>query len=191
MMEQPVQACDAPVRGNQFRDLTGRRFGRLTVLRLTGDKAADGCYYWLCRCECGKETTVSSNKLLQGRTLSCGCYGRERREKSRTYVGGTCLEIAYSKKLPVNNTSGARGVSRSRGLWLAKISFARKQFFLGRYRNFGEAVAIYRKAEALRDEVLDEIGELQEEAVHVFASRLMELRELNACSRPQRWRMEQ
>jgi len=169
MMEQSVQAYDAPARGNQFRDLTGRQFGRLTVLRLTGDKAADGCYYWLCWCECGKE----------------------RRENSRTYVVGTCLEIAYSKKLPVNNASGVRSVSWSRGLWLAKISFARKQFFLGRYRNFGEAVAIYRKAEALRDEVLDEIGELQEEAVHVFASRLMELRELNACSRSQRWRMKQ
>lgn len=76
-------------------------------------------------------------------------------------------------------------------MWMAKITFAQHQFFLIRCKDFEQAVAIYRKAEAIRDDVLDEIGELREDAVRIFASRLLELRGLKACDRPQRWRMEQ
>ena len=73
------------------------------------------------------------------------------------------------KKIPASNTSGIRNVSRSRGLWLAKISFARRQFFLGRYKDIAEA------AEKLRDEVVDEIDQLQDKAVDVLAVRIAEL----------------
>jgi len=162
--------------GSGFRDLAGQRFGRLTVLGLTGRRAGDGCYYWLCRCQCGSYTEVSSNRLLQGRTTSCGCYGKERRDSSRTYVGGTCLEIVKSPKIPKNNTSGVKGVSLSRGLWLAKISLSGKQFFLGRYRNMADAVAIYQKAEALRNEVLEDVDTLAGHTVEAFARRLAKLR---------------
>lgn len=176
MGTRALSAEPGPARGGVFRDLTGRRFGRLTAVRPTGEKAADGCYYWLCRCACGEETVVSSSKLLQGKTVSCGCYGRERRAESRTYVGGTCLEIVRSPRTPKNNTSGVKGVSRSRGMWLAKISFARRQFFLGRYREFEKAVAVHRRAVALRAEVLEQIDALGDGAVAVLAQRLEELR---------------
>lgn len=176
MGSQTVLTYTEPVRGNRFNDLTGRQFGRLTAIRLSGKKAKDGSYYWLCRCECGSETAVSSNKLLQGKTVSCGCYGQKVRLNSRTYVGGTCLEIIKSSKVPKNNTSGIKGVSPSRGQWMVKISFARRQFFLGRYHTLAEAVSAYHKAEALRGEVLDELDVLQERAVDVLAERLKTLR---------------
>ena len=53
-------------------DLTGQRFERLTALTYTG---ANGM--WLCRCDCGKEKTVSGVELRRGRTRSCGCLHRE------------------------------------------------------------------------------------------------------------------
>lgn len=57
------------------RDLTGQRFGKLTVLRRVrapqdGKPAGDR---WLCRCDCGGEATVLGANLVRGHTKSCGC----------------------------------------------------------------------------------------------------------------------
>lgn len=169
--------CKTEVRGNRFKDLSGRRFGRLVAVKPTGGHSSDGCCYWLCKCDCGNTSIVKSNNLLQGITTSCGCYGRECLETARTFVGGTCLEIIRSKKLLSNNTSGVKGVSLSRGLWLAKISFAKRQFFLGRYASIDAAAAIVKAAEELRAEVVDDIDTLQDRAVNVLASRLEKLKE--------------
>lgn len=64
------------------KDLTGQRFGRLTVLADAG--RIDGRVLWLCRCDCGKETTVRSSNLVKGRVTSCGCW----RVKSATKHNG-------------------------------------------------------------------------------------------------------
>lgn len=54
-----------------FKDLTGQRFGKLTAIslceKLYNRKA------WLCKCDCGKETKITSNALVQGKANSCGC----------------------------------------------------------------------------------------------------------------------
>ena len=61
-------------------DLTGQRFGKLTVLRKgisvrhpSGGISAT----WICRCECGKELSIISRSLLTGRSTSCGCIRSE------------------------------------------------------------------------------------------------------------------
>lgn len=59
-------------------DLTGLTFGRLTVIECAG-KNVHRESLWRCKCACGKETTVIRGNLRNGNTLSCGCYGRERR----------------------------------------------------------------------------------------------------------------
>jgi len=60
-----------------FIDITGHRYGRLTVLGMNGrDKR--GYATWLCRCECGIEITAGSNALRRGNTQSCGCRKLER-----------------------------------------------------------------------------------------------------------------
>lgn len=56
-----------------FRDLSGKTFGRLTVLSCAG-RAKDHHVLWKCLCRCGNTTIVPSNSLLLGRTTSCGCY---------------------------------------------------------------------------------------------------------------------
>ena len=59
-----------------FEDLTGRRFGRLTVVAL--DRTEDHLTYWRVRCDCGVEFTASGTNLLRGKTRSCGCYRVDR-----------------------------------------------------------------------------------------------------------------
>lgn len=53
----------------------GQVYGRLTVIRRNG--TTSHTLHWLCRCECGKETSVGSSNLHNGTTKSCGCYRRE------------------------------------------------------------------------------------------------------------------
>lgn len=54
-------------------DLTGLRFGRLTVLRFDHYKASSHTSIWRCVCDCGKETVASTANLKSGHTTSCGC----------------------------------------------------------------------------------------------------------------------
>lgn len=59
-----------------YIDLTGNRYGRLTVLRYY--KTERKRVYWLCRCDCGNEIAVYAASLKDGRTKSCGCWARDR-----------------------------------------------------------------------------------------------------------------
>lgn len=66
-----------------IKDLTGRRFGRLTVEGF----AYMGKYpYWHCRCDCGNEKDILGQSLTSGDTQSCGCLGLERRIEGRHAV---------------------------------------------------------------------------------------------------------
>jgi len=61
------------------RDLTGQKFGKLTVIEEAERPktyTSTGAY-WLCRCECGREKVISANSLRQGDTKSCGCWQKE------------------------------------------------------------------------------------------------------------------
>ena len=55
-----------------FKNLTGKKFGRLTAIRPLKERR-NGFVMWLCVCECKKPTEVRSNRLLSGGTQSCGC----------------------------------------------------------------------------------------------------------------------
>lgn len=61
---------------SKFKDLTGLKFGRLTVQFLY-DRAIYGKFIWHCKCECGTEVNVFGCHLSNGRTKSCGCYQKE------------------------------------------------------------------------------------------------------------------
>lgn len=53
-------------------DLTGQRFGRLSVVKFTGlDKNHQA--RWDCLCDCGNTTNASTNNLRFGKVQSCGC----------------------------------------------------------------------------------------------------------------------
>ncbi|MCD8364433.1 MAG: transcriptional regulator [Clostridiales bacterium] len=58
-------------RGNVAEDLTGRRFGILTVVERCGNR--NGRAVWRCRCDCGGEKLVTAHALKSGGCRSCGC----------------------------------------------------------------------------------------------------------------------
>ena len=67
-------------------DLTGQKFGRLTVL-YEAESYRDSTNHlrrkWHCRCDCGVEKDIPQHSLLHGHTLSCGCYGIEARRQGK------------------------------------------------------------------------------------------------------------
>lgn len=63
----------------QSRDLSGEKYGRLTVVSCVKNIRSKGSRHkiWDCVCECGKKTKVSTGSLKSGHTRSCGCLSIE------------------------------------------------------------------------------------------------------------------
>jgi hypothetical protein len=56
-------------------DITGKKFGKLTVLEKCNTYTKRK--YWKCICDCGKETIKESYPLRNGLVRSCGCLYEE------------------------------------------------------------------------------------------------------------------
>jgi HNH endonuclease len=63
------------------KDITGKRFGRLVVIKKTNKKKY-GSYVWKCLCDCGNIKEVKRNDLISGATKSCGCLQKEKASES-------------------------------------------------------------------------------------------------------------
>lgn len=64
-------------------DLTGKKFGLLTVLSKT-DEVRGSNTVWECRCDCGNIVRVRGSSLSSGNTRSCGCLRRKNASKDLT-----------------------------------------------------------------------------------------------------------
>lgn len=70
----------------KFKDLTGMRFGKLTVIEQAGhDKYSK--ILWRCVCDCGNETITLGRGLINGKCKSCGCILSERKREDGKYKG--------------------------------------------------------------------------------------------------------
>ncbi len=135
-------------------DLTGQRYGRLTVLgpaENLGNRTA-----WNCLCDCGQAIVATTRRLRDGHRTSCGCDKpldgcppAEIGRASLTFIDGTCIEMIRAGTKRSNNTSGVPGVEwlTSKGLWRATICFKGKRRYLGGYGKFEDAVKARRRAE--------------------------------------------
>lgn len=102
----------------KLSDLTGMRFGRLTVLRQT-ESDKKGNARWLCKCDCGQEKIVLGYSL-KSRTRSCGCIQKEvtsKRAKKHglydTHIYNTWRRMKERCKNPNNKSFkdyGGRGI---------------------------------------------------------------------------------
>lgn len=60
---------------SRVHDLTGQKFGLLTVIGIADTNTQKT--YWVCKCDCGNMKTVRSDSLLCGSIKSCGCLKRK------------------------------------------------------------------------------------------------------------------
>lgn len=72
----PKKSCGCKTkeiqRETHIKDLSGKTFGQLTVLRRTGESNNRGSALWLCSCTCGK-TTITANPSRSLGVRNCGC----------------------------------------------------------------------------------------------------------------------
>lgn len=141
------------------KDLTGRRFGRWTVIRRAPlpKKAATGERNgWLCRCDCGTSRVVLNRSLVDGSSRSCGCDTAEKaaqrvlEENVLGWYRGTTVSAIRPERGPnKNSTSGVKGVywSERDGAWIAKIGFRGRTITLGRFSTIDAAKRARQEAE--------------------------------------------
>lgn len=99
--------------------LSGMRFGRLTVIRFL-DCNKRKCRRWKCACDCGSETIAIGSELVNGKHSSCGCARSEKLSqicKSRNLIHG----LAYSP------------------IWVSWAAMRNRCYFKGdiNYKNYG------------------------------------------------------
>lgn len=118
-------------------DLTGQRFGRLTVLERSKNQKKKGTV-WTCKCECGSLVDVSAGHLKDGHTKSCGCLVKEKASYRISHAsrnvkhGMTNTRIyriyhkmylrCYSKDNPAYHNYGGRGITICQE-WLGEHGF--------------------------------------------------------------------
>ena len=68
---------------SQLIDLTGNKYGKLTVLKKDEERKTKSGSYWICQCECGNVKSVKSSSLRRGEIQSCGCLRKEAAQKAR------------------------------------------------------------------------------------------------------------
>lgn len=102
------------------RDLTGQRFGKLTVIEY-GGASKNRKALWICKCDCGNITNpIVGSNLLNGSTKSCGCLRAEVSSEKATYdhkkhrrlysVWHNMKQRCYYPKYKQHADYGGRGV---------------------------------------------------------------------------------
>lgn len=88
----------------KFIDLTGKKYGRLIVIKRVETK--NGSPLWECECDCGKHIKTNSRELRHGHTRSCGClkketiiqFNRNTKRKYNTYDLSGEYGVGYTSK---------------------------------------------------------------------------------------------
>ena len=83
-------------------NMTGMKFGLLTVIEQTDKRASNGSIIWLCRCDCGNLTEVAAGQLTRGHTLSCGC---RHQSKWEMFIGDylSSLNVVFQSQKRFND----------------------------------------------------------------------------------------
>lgn len=141
---------------NRSPDLTGKVFGKLTVLYRSDKKHKKGnqeCPLWVCRCECGETVLRMSNSLTNQKERMCTNCLQKINTKSMIdaagFIGGTQITKIQDMKLTAANTSGTRGVywHKKQNKWYARLKFQGKLLYLGSFDKYDDAVKARQKAE--------------------------------------------
>lgn len=91
------------VRARTSKNLKEQRFGRLVAIEPVDIILSSGKHKqeWLCQCDCGNKTIVSTKNLLRGHSKSCGCYKRDvaRERVSVNLLGQTFGYLTVEEKI--------------------------------------------------------------------------------------------
>lgn len=119
-----------PTTKSHFEDLTGKRFGNLKVVGLTGENKTGTLTYVVRNVLDGKVSVASSSRLRNGKTTG---YYRWQKFPDKTF--GISKKAEHNKNKP--NTVR----------YVAEIYFAGRKYYLGRFDSYEEAKSKRKQAE--------------------------------------------
>lgn len=77
LLSGSLQSCGCLKRERVgVKNLTGQKFGKLTVVRAADQGQKNRYKVWECKCDCGNTVFVESRLLVNGTTKSCGCLSK-------------------------------------------------------------------------------------------------------------------
>lgn len=88
----------------KIKDLTGQKFGKLTVLEMTNERR-NRQVVWKCKCDCGNITYVVGQALRNHHTQSCGCL---QKEKASSYNKKDITNQRFGKLTVLEDTKKRR-----------------------------------------------------------------------------------
>ena len=102
---------------SNFKDLSNQKFGCLIPLSVDKNKNYKKTH-WICKCDCGNITIVSTCDLTSGHTKSCGCLKFKSKNQKHGMKNTRIYNIWCSMKQRCNNKNcsvyksyGAKGIS--------------------------------------------------------------------------------
>lgn len=107
-------------------NITGQRFGRLTVLRRDGSDK-HGKSTWACECDCGAQPIVCGSLLKRGSTRSCGCLNDESRAIT---ARSSALKIAQAKTKHGHAAANTSEYGIWKSMWQRCMNPLNKEFHL-------------------------------------------------------------
>jgi 5-methylcytosine-specific restriction endonuclease McrA len=88
------------------KDLSGQRFGRLTVVERKLPTAGH-LAKWVCACDCGAVCDVRSDHLSLGMVRSCGCFSTESKQSRRgEFAPNWNSRLTENERLQGHHVSG-------------------------------------------------------------------------------------
>ena len=145
-----------------FLDLTGQRFGRLTVIK-EADKyiSPQGLKFvqWLCKCDCGNDTIVLATNLKKGTTKSCGCYSIEQVKKRlfKDLTGQKFGRLTAIKPVENNTNSNSQSMMTK---WLCRCDCGNECIVQSRnlIQNHTKSCGCYNKEQASKRTLINLTG---------------------------------
>jgi hypothetical protein len=110
-------------------DLSGCRFGRWLCQKAGGVHNEDR--YWECVCDCGTTRLVKAGSLVNGRSKSCGCIGKELRTTEPLSVRSKAWQKKYRKKNQAQRVVSLKAYRKAHPEATAKLH--RKHYFRSKY----------------------------------------------------------
>ena len=135
-------------------DLTGLKFGRLTVVRKVGVNKNYNSV-WLCLCDCGNETETIRGSLVTQNTVSCGC-----RRKEGLIIGHKLMSKIKNPDIECNYCKTKFHVKRSRQEKTSKLFCSMKckieysktdKTVLGNYKNRDEITQYFYQKSGFKE----------------------------------------